>query len=167
MKEQLQKCWECEITGVELQDHHPVPRSRGGKKTIPLCLACHSKAHHENKNMASSKLKKEGIARKKAEAKRKGIPWRWGNPSITKSCQPLGEALRKENAKKYNNHIIELVNKINPNYNMTFSQIAEELNNIGSTTRRGQKWNQKNLQRVLAYGGYKNRKDTKDKHERT
>lgn len=112
--------------------------------------------------MASSKLMKEGIARKKAEAKRKGVPWRWGNPSITKTALPIGQAIRKDNAKKYSIHIIELVKKINPNYNMTYSQIANELNKAGSTTRRGQKWTPHSLYRVLAYGGYKNRKDKKD-----
>ena len=60
-------CWECEKESAHLHDHHVVPRSRGGTKTVPLCQLCHSKAHHRNKSMSTSQLTKEGMARRKAE----------------------------------------------------------------------------------------------------
>jgi len=50
-------CFECGATDG-LQQHHVVPRSRGGTKTIPLCGECHGKAHHRDKNMASPELTK-------------------------------------------------------------------------------------------------------------
>jgi hypothetical protein len=45
----------------EIHHHHVVPRSRGGTKTVGLCLECHGKAHHRKKNMHASKLTKEAI----------------------------------------------------------------------------------------------------------
>ena len=36
-------CYECGNPKEEL--HHIIPKSRGGKKTIPLCVDCHGKAH--------------------------------------------------------------------------------------------------------------------------
>lgn len=57
------KCWECEIETNEIHDHHPVPQSRGGTKTIPLCVGCHAKAHHMDKNMTTSVLTKEALDR--------------------------------------------------------------------------------------------------------
>jgi hypothetical protein len=36
-------CFECESPTDH--DHHVVPRSLGGTKTVPLCHACHAKAH--------------------------------------------------------------------------------------------------------------------------
>ena len=66
------KCWECEKENVPLHNHHPVPRVRGGTKTIPLCEECHSKAHHRKKNMDTSKLTKEGLAKRKAQGAKLG-----------------------------------------------------------------------------------------------
>lgn len=36
-------CFECGRDAHH--QHHVVPRSRGGTKTVPLCVDCHSKAH--------------------------------------------------------------------------------------------------------------------------
>lgn len=43
-----ESCFECGVSGQdkELHQHHVVPRSRGGNKTLPLCHSCHDKAHH-------------------------------------------------------------------------------------------------------------------------
>ena len=39
----MRPCFECEAPTDH--DHHVVPRSLGGTKTVPLCHACHAKAH--------------------------------------------------------------------------------------------------------------------------
>ena len=77
-------CWECSIVTDDIHRHHPVPRSRGGKNTIPLCLECHAKAHHRKKNMSSSALAKEAIAKKveRGEA--------WGSPPFGFTTMKLG-----------------------------------------------------------------------------
>lgn len=41
----INECFECGSKG-ELLDHHVIPRSQGGKKTVKLCDICHSKAHN-------------------------------------------------------------------------------------------------------------------------
>lgn len=38
------KCFECE-SDKEIQQHHVIPKSLGGIKTIPLCLSCHNIVH--------------------------------------------------------------------------------------------------------------------------
>lgn len=38
------KCFECDSTD-NLQNHHVVPRSLGGKKTVKLCGICHGIIH--------------------------------------------------------------------------------------------------------------------------
>ena len=37
-------CFECGGTD-NIHNHHIIPKSLGGTKTIPLCIVCHSKVH--------------------------------------------------------------------------------------------------------------------------
>ena len=69
---------ECYICGAkeDLQEHHIIPRSKGGEntKTITLCYSCHCKSHgRDSKGLDHSRLVSEGIKKKIAE---KG---HWGN----------------------------------------------------------------------------------------
>jgi hypothetical protein len=65
-------CFEC---GKEAHhNHHVVPRVRGGTKTVPLCVECHSKVH--GKQMAHPELIKAAWSQKRQEVregKRKSI----------------------------------------------------------------------------------------------
>lgn len=38
-------CPLCERKVQKISDHHLVPRSRGGKQTLPICLDCHKSIH--------------------------------------------------------------------------------------------------------------------------
>ena len=40
-------CFECDINTAH-HNHHVIPRSLGGTKTIPLCTECHGKVHGLN-----------------------------------------------------------------------------------------------------------------------
>ena len=40
----MSACWECGGS-PPLHDHHVVPRSRGGTRTVPLCEPCHGLVH--------------------------------------------------------------------------------------------------------------------------
>ncbi len=40
----MKKCFECNCPN-DLHEHHVVPKSLGGTKTIPLCVICHGKVH--------------------------------------------------------------------------------------------------------------------------
>lgn len=65
----LDKCFEC---GEPKDDmHHVIPKSKGGKKTIPLCSKCHGLVHDRN-FVRHRKLMLEGIERAKQEGKYKG-----------------------------------------------------------------------------------------------
>ena len=59
-------CFEC--SNKATFDHHVIPESLGGTKTIPLCSDCHSKVH--DKNLMSMKSLRDQSAAKKYE---KGI----------------------------------------------------------------------------------------------
>lgn len=63
------QCWECETVG-DVHHHHPVPKSRGGTKTIPLCQECHAKAHHRDKRMTTAELTREALAAKRRRGER-------------------------------------------------------------------------------------------------
>ena len=57
----------------EIELHHPIPVSLGGKCVIPLCSECHGKAHGmERKNI--SELTKKGLKRAKDKGRRLGRP---------------------------------------------------------------------------------------------
>lgn len=64
-------CWECNAEG-DMHDHHPVPKSRGGMRTIPLCEECHGKAHHRDAAMSTSALTRAALQAKKARGERTG-----------------------------------------------------------------------------------------------
>ena len=51
------QCFECGYPSEHL--HHVVPKSRGGKKTIPLCALCHSLVHETNLLKLSQERKRE------------------------------------------------------------------------------------------------------------
>lgn len=59
-------CFECGSPADV--DHHVVPRSRGGKMTVPLCLSCHGKAH--DLVMTSSALIRSAMDRKREKSER-------------------------------------------------------------------------------------------------
>ena len=41
-----QHCWLCERSlGRKVEWHHPVPKSKGGKETVPLHPICHRTIH--------------------------------------------------------------------------------------------------------------------------
>lgn len=61
-------CFECGKPATHA--HHVVPKSKGGTRTIPLCLECHSKIH--GRQLVHIDLIRNGVARAKAMGKYKG-----------------------------------------------------------------------------------------------
>lgn len=103
-------CFEC--GGAARHDHHVIPRSRGGRNTVPLCEACHAKAHHRQRAMSTSRLTKESMQRKKINGERVGqIPYGYDLAAdgvtleanaaeqsviaLVKQLQAAGESVRK------------------------------------------------------------------------
>lgn len=64
----MSTCFEC--GGSATVDHHVVPRSRGGTKTVELCDQCHGKVH--GRSMETKHLTLEAMAHKKAQGQRVG-----------------------------------------------------------------------------------------------
>jgi len=140
----MKECWECEAAGVPIHNHHPVPRSRGGTKTIPLCEPCHSKAHHRKKNMNTSTLSKEAMQRAKA----RGV--KFGNPNILKDAHPLAMKAIKANAKEFNDGIKSTLEDLRKKGYKTIPSLIVKLNEMGIKSRTGTDWTYHNLYRVLA-----------------
>jgi len=61
----MRMCFECGLLAEH--DHHVVPRSAGGTKTIPLCVGCHGKVHGHRFAMPSF------IKKRLSDARRNGI----------------------------------------------------------------------------------------------
>ena len=57
---QRHKCFECDST-ENIHEHHVVPKTLGGIKTIPLCGSCHGKVHGKNFGLEWKRLQREGI----------------------------------------------------------------------------------------------------------
>ena len=149
----MSKCWECEIEGVDLEEHHPVPRSRGGTKTISLCSACHSKAHHRKKNVSISKLTREGLRR----AKERGV--KLGNPDVS-LMQARGVAAIKKKADAFAISIMPIIKEIMERDKIkSYNSIAIALNREGVKTARGGKWGGETVRqvfkRLVEQSGYK------------
>ena len=68
------RCFECSAPAEV--EHHVVPRSRGGTMTIPLCGRCHGRAHHTNRNMATSEITRAALQAKRRRGERAGsVPY--------------------------------------------------------------------------------------------
>lgn len=64
------KCFEC--SGDADCEHHVVPMSRGGTRTVFLCGNCHGKAHHRESNMDTSQLTRDALQHKRRMGTRAG-----------------------------------------------------------------------------------------------
>ena len=63
----MKHCFECGNEATE--NHHVIPKSLGGTKTIPLCSRCHSKVHSLEKTRRadlSPELTKRGLDKNRA-----------------------------------------------------------------------------------------------------
>ena len=125
----MKKCFECETT-QDLQEHHVVPRSRGGTKTVTLCYECHMKAHgRSGKGLYHSRLTKEGIAK----AKQKGV--KLGNRTNLKEAGDLG---RKAIISRADEFALSMASTVMNS--ASHSEMARQLNRIGKKTQRGKEW---------------------------
>lgn len=67
------KCFECDAATTML--HHVVPQSRGGKRALYLCEACHARAHGDAPGTVfRTDLIREGIKRRRDKGLRFGAP---------------------------------------------------------------------------------------------
>lgn len=67
-------CFECGQEAVH--NHHVVPKTLGGTKTVPLCEQCHSKVH--GRDLSISALQREAVQKTIARYKAEGKMWGGG-----------------------------------------------------------------------------------------
>ncbi len=142
-------CFEC---GQPAEcDHHVVPQSRGGTKTVPLRGECHAKAHHRDKNMSTRKLTKDALAALKA----KGVKLGASLPkcrTLTAAARARGldrsAAARKDAAVSAFADLVPLMRCLRAE-GLSLHAIAERLNADGQSTRRGSAWSATQVKRVL------------------
>ena len=138
----ITECWECDTKTENIHHHHVVPRSRGGTKTVPLCIACHSKAHHTNMNMEHSTLVKAGMR----QARKNGS--KIGNPRIQDAARKGRQSMAKR-SKRYVEETVEIIKEIKCAGVITLTGIAKALNARGISTARGKTWTHAHVLYIL------------------
>jgi len=135
-QEEKKECLECGVT-ENLVEHHPIPRSRGGKKKILLCSECHDKAHNKkHRGVDLSILIKEGLDRARAKGKILGR-----KDNLTDEDRAKGHKTRTKEAKKNENNLKAFyASKHLYEKGKSFIKIADFLNDNGYKTRRGMEW---------------------------
>ena len=52
-----ERCWLCtRPLGRRVEQHHPVPKSRGGRATVPVHPICHRTLHRQFSNVELAKV---------------------------------------------------------------------------------------------------------------
>jgi hypothetical protein len=120
------KCFECDST-ESIHQHHVVPRSLGGERTIPLCGVCHSLVHSPN-------LIKTSVLTKSALNKRKSKGLSYGpTPYGYKTKNKVLEADTAEQSV-----INDIVAKRKAG--QTLRKIASDLNEKNIKPKKGKQW---------------------------
>ena len=123
----MEACWECGTVG-EVHHHHPVPKSRGGTRTIPLCLLCHGKAHGRDGAMTTSVLVKDGLRKARMRGVQLGAPG-YGRSNTEADAINLMVTMRLHGA--------------------TLRAIVAELDRQGMPTQKGGAWTATTVRRIL------------------
>ena len=117
------KCFECSRDATV--DHHVVPQSRGGVKTIPLCDDCHGLAH-------DSKMS-HGVLTRDAMIRKKRLGQRVGTVPFGKRLKPDGVALEESDRERV---VIGRILKMRRE-GASLRQIAAILSQDGVPTKNG------------------------------
>jgi hypothetical protein len=57
VSDEPERCWLCgRLLGRRVQLHHPVPKSKGGRETVPLHPICHRTIHAHFSNAELARL---------------------------------------------------------------------------------------------------------------
>lgn len=85
-------CFECDSPGP-LHQHHVIPRSRGGTRTVPLCEDCHGVVH--GKDLRISALTSAALRRMRDQGLYTGgrVPYGWRLTDDGELVEDHGEQL--------------------------------------------------------------------------
>lgn len=134
----MKVCFECDRPAVH--EHHVVPKSRGGGRTVPLCEKCHAKAHHRKRAMTTSRLTKDAMRHKKNNGERVGqIPY--GHDLAADGVQLIPNAAEQS--------VLELVDQLRE-AGESMRKIAAELTRRQIPRKHGfTPWMHNTIQRIL------------------
>ena len=137
----MKKCFECEST-EDLQEHHIVPKSRGGAKTLTLCYSCHMDAHgRDSKGMNHSQLTKKALQ----IAKSRGVKLGTHNPKIMKAIQEG----RRNQTPLLLERVEPSILKAENEGCRTIQSFCDYLNDRDIKTTRGKDWKVGSMDRLL------------------
>jgi hypothetical protein len=81
MNDEEQACWLCaRPLGRRVEWHHPVPKSRGGRETVPLHPICHCAVHAALSNTQLAKLGADASLLLQVEEIARFVGWVAGKP---------------------------------------------------------------------------------------
>jgi hypothetical protein len=123
--DQIKQCFECGEPAS--YNHHVVPESLGGTKTVPLCGYCHPKAHGENGYWKTGDLAKQRLAKLRANRQ-----WTGGHA-------PYGYKLTSDRRLTWIPEEWQVVKTILiwRLMGVPFRRITARLNELGVKTKRG------------------------------
>ncbi|WP_067735367.1 HNH endonuclease [Novosphingobium naphthalenivorans] len=82
MTVQTGTCWLCaRPLGRRIEWHHPVPKSRGGRETVPLHPICHRTIHARFSNAELARMTASAEALLQSEDIRRFVRWVAGKPA--------------------------------------------------------------------------------------
>jgi len=132
-------CFEC--GGPHECDHHVIPQSLGGTKTVPLCERCHNMVHNKDGKRRDSlrALVSHALQRKRTRGERVGaIPYGSQLADDGVHLEPhAGEQLTIKHA-----HDLRA-------QGLSLRAIAEELSSRGLHARTGRKFLATQIKRIL------------------
>lgn len=137
-------CFECGAAAHH--EHHAVPRSRGGTKTVPLCATHHAQAHGL-RGMDTGALTMEGLFRKRLKGERTGaIPFGF----------TLGEDGQKLVAHHDEQMVLQVIWYSRVFWGRSYKMIADQMNRWGKKAKGGGIWYAGTIRSVLrtSYPGY-------------
>lgn len=130
-------CWECGALG-SVHEHHPVPRYRGGTRTIPLCEACHGLAHHRDGRMSTSALTSEAMQHKRSKGELVGaVPFGFD----------LGADGKTLVANEAEQLVVSAVRECRAD-GLSLRTIGERLAERGMLPRKGGAWHPTQIKRI-------------------
>ena len=134
-------CFECGEPSGEM--HHVIPKSRGGTKTIPLCVECHCKVHGLKNRPEHRRLTIEGLAKAKANGVKLGKVENFTNETRLK-----GSEKTKSNYEELNKQVTKIIVRLR-NEKRTFDSIAQELNTDGYKSATGSEFTKQIVKRLF------------------
>ncbi len=81
MDEEAKQCWLCaRPLGRKVEWHHPVPKSRGGRETVPLHPICHRTIHAALSNAQLARMDPDAAELMQVEEIARFVRWVAGKP---------------------------------------------------------------------------------------